>query len=181
MNEATGTAEEATTQAALEGVDTTIDPAQLERLNPRVQLLWLLRVAVYAIILGGISAGIGWFVDLNPAIVGGGIGAFVVIVGVPHTILLYRTWGFTIRDDSLYLQRGVLVRVQTVVPYVRIQHVDTSRAPLERLLTLASSMVYTAGTRGADVRIPGLEPDRARALQERLKDLANVTGEDDAV
>ena len=76
------------------------------------------------------------------------------------------------RDDDLYLERGVLTRVNTVVPFVRVQHVDTQRGPVERAVGLASVVVYTAGSRGADVTIPGLTPDRADALQEKLRRLA---------
>ncbi|MFP4628725.1 MAG: PH domain-containing protein [Halobacteriales archaeon] len=158
-----------------------VDPAELERLNPKVQLLWLARVAVAAAVLAALAAG-GAFVLEAPLVeVAAGAFALGLLVGVPHTLLRYRVWGFVLREDSLYLQRGVLVRVQTVVPYVRIQHVDTRRSPFERTLGLASSVVYTAGSRGADVQIPGLKRDRARRLQERLKDLANVSGRDDAV
>ncbi|MFW6153194.1 MAG: PH domain-containing protein [Halobacteriota archaeon] len=162
-------------------VDISVDPDELERLNPRVQLIWLLGVAITAAILAMPVAAIAWYFDFPAVEIGLGVALFVVLLGVPYTVLRYRIWGFVVREDSLYLQRGVLVRVQTVVPYVRIQHVDTSRSPIERMSSLASSVIYTAGSRGADVSIPGLEPERARALQERLKDLANVAGQDDAV
>lgn len=180
MSDGPSEANVSTRTTAMDEVDIAIDPTELQRLNPRVQLLWLFRVAVTAVILGAIGAGVGWWIGYDPGLTGAAVGTAVVILGVPHTVLAYRIWGYTVREDSLYLQRGVLVRIQTVVPYVRIQHVDTSRSPLERLTSLSSSVIYTAGSRGADVRIPGLEPDRARTLQERLKDLANVT-EDDAV
>lgn len=159
----------------------TVDPATLDGLNPRVQLLWLARVLVGGLVLAGLAAAGAWLAEYP--VVEAAVGAFAVVavVGVPHTLLRYRVWGFVLRDDSLYLRRGVLVRVETLVPYVRIQHVDTRRSAFERLVGLASSVVYTAGSRGADVRIPGLEPDRARSLQERLKDLANASGSDDAV
>ncbi len=50
------------------------------------------------------------------------------------------------------------VATDTSVPYVRVQHVDTTRGPVERAIGLASVVVYTAGTRGADITIPGLRP-----------------------
>ena len=69
----------------------------------------------------------------------------------------------------------------TVVPYVRIQHVDASRGPVERAFGLATTVVYTAGSRGADVSIPGLSPERAEDLQTRLKQLAIAAEGEDAV
>lgn len=165
----------------LDDVDISVDPDSLQRLNPRVQLIWLINVAITSVIFGTVATVAAWYLDYPYVEVGVMVGGGIVILGIPYTILRYRVWGFAVRDDSLYLQRGVFVRVQTVVPYVRIQHVDTTRSPLERITSLATSVIYTAGSRGADVSIPGLEPDRARSLQERLKDLANVAGQDEAV
>lgn len=165
----------------IDEVDTTIDPTELERLNPRVRLVWIVGSAITATILAGIAGAVAWNFDHQYLEIGAGVFAVVLALGITHAILRYRIWGFIVRDDSLYLQRGVLIRVQTVVPYVRIQHVDTRRSPVERAVGLGSSVIYTAGSRGADVRIPGLKPDRARELQERLKQLANVTGRDDSV
>jgi membrane protein YdbS with pleckstrin-like domain len=90
-------------------------------------------------------------------------------------------WRYEVREDSLYLERGVLTRVRTVVPFVRVQHVDTSRSPTERVVGLASTVVYTAGSRGADVSVPGLAPDDADDLRERLKRLAIRSEGEDAV
>lgn len=169
------------TPSDLENVDISVDPENLQRLNPRVQLIWMVGVLITAVFFGAIATGIAWYLEYPFVQVGLGVGGAMFIIGIPYTIIRYRVWRFAVREDSLYLQRGVFVKVQTVVPYVRIQHVDTTRTPLERLTSLATSVIYTAGSRGADVNIPGLEPDRARALQERLKDLANVSGQDDAV
>jgi hypothetical protein len=46
---------------------------------------------------------------------------------------------------------------------------------------LASCVVYTAGSRGADVRIPGLTPAGASDLREELKRLAIRAEGEDAV
>lgn len=167
--------------ASEEPAGPTVEAGDLERLNPKVQLHWFLRVLVGALFVSAVAGGVAWWIGGPVPLVVGAAAGLVLVIGIPHTWLRFRVWGFVLRDDSLYLQRGVFVRVETVVPYVRIQHVDTRRSPLQRITGLASSVVYTAGSRGADVSIPGLEPDRARTLQHRLKDLANVSGTDDAV
>ncbi len=110
-----------------------------------------------------------------------GLGGIVLVVGVASALLRYRAWQYEIRDDSLYLERGVLTKVKTVVPFVRIQHVDTKRSPIERLIGLASTIVYTAGSRGADVSVPGLALDSADDLQDQLKRLAIRAEGEDAV
>ena len=75
----------------------------------------------------------------------------------------------------------MITHVQTVAPYVRIQHVDASRGPIERAFGLATTVVYTAGSRSADVSIPGLSPERAEDLQARLKQLTIAAEGEDAV
>lgn len=153
----------------------------MESLHPRVLLIWIFQGIVFAAILGGIAFAIDFVViEYGYEI---GIGVFLVVSAlfVIHSILRYRIWRYEIREDELYLERGVITRVKTVVPYVRIQHVDSRRGPLERILSLASTVVYTAGSRGADVLIPGLTPARSESLQDDLKQLAIESGGEDAV
>jgi hypothetical protein len=156
----------------------------VNRLHPRIRLLWIARAILFAAILGVIAFGVFRFapvLPIRPLVAGGSVFGVFALLFVTLAVLRYRLWGYEIRDDSIYLERGVFTRVRTVVPFVRIQHVDSSRGPLERLAGLASTVVYTAGSRGADVSIPGLTPDGSEDLQERLKRLAIRAEGEDAV
>ncbi|WP_423745358.1 PH domain-containing protein (plasmid) [Haladaptatus sp. SPP-AMP-3] len=153
----------------------------METLNPRVRVVWFVSVLTVAAVVGGVLAGVRRFlVEFALTLVGAGV-LIAAVVGVAYVLFKYRTWRFEIRDDDLYLERGVFTRVTTVVPFVRVQHVDTQRGPIERLLGLGSVVVYTAGSRGADVTIPGLTPERASELQGRLRNLAVESEYEDAV
>lgn len=152
----------------------------MERLHPRIQLIWIIKILIFtgALAVAGTLAGMYldiplWAVALT--VIG------ITLLGTIHAIARYRRWGYEIRDDSLYLERGVLTEVRTIVPLVRIQHVDSSRTPIERVFGLASTVVYTAGSRGADVRIPGLTRTTAQTIQEQLKELAIQAEGEDAV
>jgi len=155
----------------------------MNRLNPRIRLLWIVRALITATVLAGIAFGVGrvlappWLPAWTPAAVFVAFGG----LGVMLAVLRYRAWRYEVREDSIYLERGVFTKVRTVVPFVRIQHVDTSRSPTERLVGLASTVVYTAGSRGADVSVPGLTPTDADDLRERLKRLAIRSEGEDAV
>lgn len=164
---------------AVPDIDELVGPEQT--LEPSIQSVWILQSAISAAILGVISAVA--FVLLPPAgaWVGGAVFVALFLLGSVFAVLRYRVWAYHVREDSLYLQRGVLTRVRTVVPYVRIQHVDVRRSPTERAFGLATTVVYTAGSRGADVSIPGLTPERADDLQKRLKQLAIAAEGEDAV
>jgi membrane protein YdbS with pleckstrin-like domain len=153
----------------------------MESLHPRVRLLWAGRTAVAALVLLGIVALVDRLVVPLPLALAAAGWAVLVGVGIVHAVLAHRIWRFALEDDALFLVRGVLTRTDTSVPYVRVQHVDTTRGPVERSIGLASVVVYTAGTRGADITVPGLRPERATELRERLRDLAGESEATDAV
>lgn len=152
----------------------------MRSLDPRVRYVWVVQAVITAAFFGGIAGAVSYAIDFG-LLPGVGLFLVVAVLGVGHALLRYRSWRYEVRGDSLYLERGVLTHVKTVVPFVRIQHVDASRGPVERLVGLASSVVYTAGSRGADVTIPGLTPEGADDLQARLKRLAIAAEGDDAV
>lgn len=157
----------------------------MNRLHPRIRLLWLLRAAIFALVVGVavafVARAVPFALPVGPILVAVVVGGAVLSVGVAGALLRYRAWEYEIRDDSLYLERGVLTKVTTVVPFVRIQHVDARRSPIERIIGLASTIVYTAGSRGADVSVPGLTPENADDLQDQLKRLAIRAEAEDAV
>ena len=150
-----------------------IDSYTTERrsISTTVQLHWGLRVGIASLILGVAAAAGAGAAEIDP-VVAPAISGGVLVVGLVWVVLRYRAWVYQVRADALYLERGVTTHVRTLVPYVRIQHVDTSRSPLERALGLSTLVVYTAGSRGADVSIPGLTPEQAQDLQQRVKELA---------
>ncbi|WP_233571937.1 PH domain-containing protein [Halosegnis longus] len=153
--------------------------ADRQTLDSGVRVVWGVWALVGALMLAGIAGAAG-FATVAQILLPAGVTFLVVAgLGVVYTLARYRAWWYAVQADSLHLSRGVLTRVHTVVPFVRVQHVDVSRGPLERALGLSSVVVYTAGSRGADVTIPGLTPDRADRLQQRLKRLAiDAEGED---
>ncbi|QRV15222.1 PH domain-containing protein [Haloterrigena salifodinae] len=153
----------------------------MEALHSRIRLFWIAKGAIGAIALGVVLAAVDqWVTDVPTA----AIAAVVLLglgLGIAYAVQLYRVWQYEVQSDALYLERGVLTFVETSVPFVRVQHVDTQFGPIERALGLSSVVVYTAGSRNADVRIPGLTPDRARDLQDTLRKLAVESEADDGV
>lgn len=91
--------------------------------------------------------------------------------------LNYKYWSFEVREDELYLVRGILTRVKTTAPFSRIQHLDVEQSVMDRFFHLGKLAVYTAGTRGADLVIPGLPIEYAEDLRDHLKNITH----DDAV
>jgi hypothetical protein len=100
------------------------------------------------------------------------IGIFTIFI---YPGLAYKFWKFEVRPEELYIERGVLTRINTTTPYSRVQHLDIEQSLTDRWLGLGKLVVYTAGTKGADLVIPGLPIDYANDLRDKLK---NYTNED---
>jgi len=126
----------------------------MESLPPPHQVALDRPRAIAAIVLGGILFGLDQWQFSVPLAAIAGVVAIGLVLGTVYALRLYQLWRFELQDDALYLERGVVTFVETAVPFVRVQHVDTQFGPVERVLGLSSVVVYTAGSRNADVRIP---------------------------
>ncbi len=82
----------------------------------------------------------------------------------------YRAWRYQERHEDLVVARGVLVRRLSVVPYGRMQFVEVTAGPVERLFKLSTVKLHTAAA-ASDARIPGLARDESARLRDRLTEL----------
>jgi len=109
-----------------------------------------------------------------PAAAGGGGGALVLtVVGLWFVRRRVQAWAYQEREEDLIVERGVLVRRLSVVPYGRMQFVDVTAGPVERSFHLATVQLHTAAA-ASDARIPGLEPEEAARLRDRLSALGEA-------
>ena len=76
-------------------------------------------------------------------------------------------WGYAERDDDLLVVRGIMFRSLVVVPYGRLQFVDVEAGPVDRRFGIAKVQLHTASP-GSDAAIPGLPPEEAARLRDRL-------------
>ncbi|MEI9851751.1 MAG: PH domain-containing protein [Sphingomonas sp.] len=70
-------------------------------------------------------------------------------VPVGLALLRRRNHRYALRDTSLQVMRGVLVRREWTLPYGAVQVVSIRRGPLRRLLGIATVAVDTAGASGS--------------------------------
>ncbi|HYD38553.1 MAG TPA: PH domain-containing protein [Allosphingosinicella sp.] len=81
----------------------------------------------------------------------------------------YRAWGYWMDGEELRLRRGVWIRVQTLVPLDRVQHIDVSQGPVERGLGICSLILHTAGTLHSQIVVPGLARDTAERMRDEIR------------
>ena len=82
--------------------------------------------------------------------------------------LNYARWRYGFVGDMLLMRYGILFVEERTVPVRRMQHVDLSRGPIERLFGLATLVVFTAGNEGSAFRVPGLPVQLAKELRDRI-------------
>lgn len=148
--------------------DTQLDEVDYRPLDPRVRLLWWLiaglavgaGLSVAAVAAVPLEGGERWLPLLAVAVVGGPLAAFL-------PALRYRRWRFALRSDDLWIRHGVLWQSTSVIPYARLQFVDTTQGPLDRAFGLAQLVVHTAAP-GTSGRLPGLAVEEAEVLREKL-------------
>lgn len=94
----------------------------------------------------------------------------VVVIAVWELILIprqVRAIGYAERNEDLLIKGGILFRRVMVVPYGRMQYVDVTMGPLERMLGLSTIHLHTASP-GTNAVINGLPAAEAGRLREQL-------------
>ena len=157
--------------------DSESPPAGLQRLHPSVRLVWWVQSGLVALplfiaaLVGELVADVPWprgLLTLVVLLIAGGLA-----VAIP--VVRYRNWGYALREDDLEIRSGVFWRKVTLIPYIRLQFVDTRQGPIERMLGLSELVVHTAAV-GTSGRLPGLSTRAATTLRERLSQLEGDTG-----
>ena len=142
-----------------------VEPGYRNVLRFRLGIVWLSLTAIAAALdysfLEQFALG-GW---LPLAVLA--IAAAVVII-VPERI--YRRLRYRLTGQVLQVLRGWLFHTDTVVPLVRVQHLDVVRGPFDKLFGTASLVLHTAGTHNSLVALPGLAPDRAAKLRDIIRE-----------
>ena len=94
----------------------------------------------------------------------------LVIPNVRWAILSYE-----VRDHEIEIQTGLFIVKRTVIPIIRVQHVDVMQGPLIKKKNLANIDITTAATTHT---IPLLHSKDADDLRLKISELARMAKED---
>ena len=142
-----------------------------QALHPNVRWLWQVVALLFAgpPLLGAVAAGsLGGL----PAPVLSLIAAAMLLPALAVPRLAYKRWRYAIRERDLYTSKGALWHVETLIPFDRIQFVESRQGPLDRAFHLTEVVVYTAAGKAGS--IPGLEKSTAESLREELSKVAGT-------
>lgn len=147
-------------------------------LDPRVRNVWRIQtlvnaglsavaLAIAAVVITVLEApAMLWMAPVAVAVL-----FFTAALG-PAVAIRYVRWRWEVTDDEVRLQHGLFVIQRTVIPMVRVQHVDTSQGPIMRAFDLSEVRVWTAAGSHA---IPALSEAEASKLRDRIAVLARVS------
>jgi len=150
----------------------TVETVTLSRAEPgyrhvlRIQsLLFWLPIAVGAVVADQLLLRPTPFHGIPSIVVP--LVALLAVIFIPH-----RRWGrlgYALHPKMLQVVRGWLFHMDTIVPLVRVQHIDVTRGPLDKVFGTATLVVHTAGTHNSIVTLPGLSPDKASGIRDEIR------------
>ena len=142
-----------------------VEPGYRNVLRARLAISWAV-LTIPAFILGRVF--------LDETIWGAALPIAVATIGVAVVIAaprrIYRRLLYRLDPRLLQVVRGWLFHTDTIVPLVRVQHLDVVRGPFDKLFGTASLVVHTAGTLNSIVTLPGLAPDRATEIRDVIRE-----------
>ncbi|MFC7062725.1 PH domain-containing protein [Halobacillus seohaensis] len=152
-----------------------------QRISIRALTLWRIHGMIQAGIVSLIAIGIGiltykfdW--SLWPMIVISIVLALEIIFFIfVIPAVRWKRWRYEVRDQEIELQYGFFIVTRTLVPMVRVQHVDTEQGPLLRKYRLATISISTAATIH---KVPALDQQEAEELRHSISSLARVAEDD---
>jgi uncharacterized protein len=100
-------------------------------------------------------------------------GLVLAVAIVPE--LRWRRWRWEVRPEAIDIKHGTLTVRRTLVPMLRVQHVDTTRDLVEQWLGLATVQVHTAA---GGHKIPLLSLYDAGEVRDRIAALARTADGD---
>lgn len=142
-----------------------VEPGYRHVLRVRLLFLWLPLIVAGLVLDNALLGDVPWsgLASVAPLVI-----ATIAVIIAPQRI--YRRLRYGLSDRLLQVVRGWLFHTDTIVPFVRVQHLDVTRGPLDKLFGTATLVVHTAGTRNSIVTVPGLAPERAAEIRDIIRE-----------
>lgn len=104
----------------------------------------------------------------------------VVVLSIICSIIIFpnirwKIWRYEVREQEIEIQSGLFIVKRTLIPMVRVQHVDTEQGPILKKYNLANISISSAATVHT---IPMLELEYADRLRMKISELARVAEDD---
>ena len=142
-----------------------VEPGYKNVLRVRIAITWLVLIGISLIINA---------VLFDETRLSGALPAALAALGLSSVAVapkrIYNRLRYELTERLLRVVRGWLFHRDTIVPLVRVQHLDVLRGPLDKIFGTASLVIHTAGTHNSIVTLPGLAPDRATEMRDAIRE-----------
>lgn len=145
---------------------------EMKRLDENAKKSWCVSRLI-AFVIFAIAIVTGWFFLKDEIgkyiwiyyLTGGLILLFRLISALVYPTIEYKQWAYSIDEDKVQIVHGIYFITTSIVPILRIQHIEVQQGPLNRMFSLANIIIKTAG---GSISIPGLHKDEAAILAEYI-------------
>lgn len=85
--------------------------------------------------------------------------------------LSYKYYKYALVQEGIKMEKGVIFKKYSLIPYQKVQNIDITRGIFSRMLGLSELHIQTAGASGyygSEIYIPGLDPKTAEDLRDKI-------------
>ena len=94
------------------------------------------------------------------------IGIWLAVIAPPRR---WRHWRYAFTGTELHVAHGWWTQIHTIVPVLRVQHIDVAQGPLERNFGVARLVLHTAGSDNTIVTLPGISRETAEEIRDAIR------------
>jgi len=92
----------------------------------------------------------------------------IVFFGILYCVLQWlgvNKKGYAVRTHDIIYKSGLINQTETIIPFNRVQHIETYEGAILRLFGLCQLEFFTAGGSFGNLRIPGLTKANAEQIK----------------
>jgi membrane protein YdbS with pleckstrin-like domain len=157
-------------------LDPALDAVVWRRVSGRLIVIDELHVLASAVVVVAANLVALQFIHNQIPLLVAAAAIAIALVRAVVVVRSVRSWGYAERDDDLLVRHGLFLRKLSIIPYARMQFVDVTAGPMERMFGLATVTMHTAAA-ASDARVPGLPSAEAARLRDRLSSLGESRSE----
>ncbi|MFA9398037.1 MAG: PH domain-containing protein [Clostridiaceae bacterium] len=117
-----------------------------QRINPSAKKVWIINGVISSIILFILALVVYHFskhyVSFWPFVIAGMSSFLFIFI---HPFIEYKQWSYKITEERVVYNHGIYYKKKSIIPISRIQHLDISQGPIQKIFKLSSVKIYTAG------------------------------------
>ncbi|HLS93370.1 MAG TPA: PH domain-containing protein [Microbacterium sp.] len=143
------------------------------QISPKYVVSQFVQEGLLLVVVAVAAAAVWYFTgQWWPWIAGGAI-MLVQIVSLAILPRQAKALGYMLRGDDIVFRKGILWQRMVAVPYGRMQLIDITHGPLDRIFGVSKLKMVTAAA-STGVEIPGLGQQAAEALRDTLIEVAET-------